>query len=312
MKPETLQTLPGHAAMFSCNVLWGLMSPVAKDALTYFHDNDISPILLPTLRIFGATICFWILSLFSPSEKVSREDFRRLVGAGFLSVACNQNLFVCGISFTSPIDASVMTTLLPVATMILAAIVLREPITHLKAFGVALGMTGAILLILSGGQGLSLDLDHAIGDLMCMSAQFSFAFYLVRYKDLMSRYSPVTLMKWMFLSSSVIILPFSSWSFVGVDFTSMPTSVLLETGYVVFVATFLTFLFVPIGQRLLRPTVVSSYNYVQPVVASVAALLLGLSVFTPLKALAVAFVFSGVLMVTRSKSRRQLLEEQKK
>ena len=169
------ETLPGHAAMLTANIIWGLMSPISKEALNYFAQHDISRIVLPSLRMLGATAAFWLLSLFVRHEKTTRHDRWCLFGAGLLSIAFNQNLFVVGISYTSPIDASVITTMLPMATMILAAIVIKEPITHLKAFGIGFGMTGALLLILSGGEGISLDGSHALGDMMCLTAQFSFA-----------------------------------------------------------------------------------------------------------------------------------------
>ncbi len=304
MNNNIKQSLPGHAAMFLCNVLWGMMSPISKDALNYFATHDISPVILPSLRMLGAGVCFWILSLFTPHEHVPRADKMRLFLAGLLSVALNQNLFVCGVAFTSPIDASVITTLLPIATMLLAAVVLREPISHLKAGGVLVGMTGAVLLILSGGVGLSLDHQHALGDIMCMTAQVSFACYLVFFRDIMGRYNPVTLMKWMFLSASIVVLPFTGPTIYRVDFAAMPTPILLDIAYVVFVATFVTFLLVPIGQKRLRPTVVSAYNYVQPVVATVLSLIIGVATFGWVKALAVALVFTGVIMVTRSKARQ--------
>ena len=289
--------------MLACNIMWGLMSPVAKEALSYFGEHGISPVVLPTLRMLGATVCFWVLSIFCHRERVERGDWPKLIMAGLLSIAFNQNLFVCGISYTSPVDASVVTTMLPIVTMILAAIVLGEPISGLKAGGVAVGMTGALILVMSNGAGMTLDVRHAIGDAMCFGAQISFACYLVFCKEIIAKYSPVTLMKWMFLTASVITLPFTGSEIEEVDFAALPRNVILQVCYVVFIATFVTFLIVPIGQKLLRPTVVSSYNYIQPVVATTASLILGIATFGWMKAVAVALVFTGVILVTRSRAK---------
>ncbi len=301
----------GHAAMLACNILWGLMAPVSKEALNYFHSVGVSPFVLPAMRMIGATVCFWILSLFSPHEHTTWREKGMLVIAGLLSIAFNQNLFIVGVSFTSPIDASVVTTMLPIATMILAAIVIGEPITHLKAIGVAIGMGGALLLIFSNGGALSTDADHIKGDLMCLTAQVSFACYLVFFKKLIARFSPVTLMKWMFLFSTILSVPTQIGELSSIDYSQVPVEVYGEVFYVVFCGTFLTFLMVPVGQKMLRPTTVSSYNYVQPVVSTIVSLYLGLSQFNVMKGLAIALVFIGVYIVTQSKSRQQLIDEGK-
>ncbi len=295
--------MPGHAAMLAANIMWGLMAPISKEALNYFASNGISAVVLPAFRMIGATACFWLLSLLTKSERVERGDMPLILLGGLLSVAFNQNLFICGIAFTSPVDASVVTTMLPIITMLLAAAILGEPITGLKAGGVAVGTAGAVLLVMSNGDGLTFDTGHALGDAMCLGAQLSFALYLVLCKRVMGKYSPVTLMKWMFLSATAVTLPFSGPSLADIEFTQVPAEVWTEVAYVVFVGTVMTFFLVPIGQRLLRPTVVSSYNYVQPVVSAVASLYLGLTAFGWVKGAAVALVFSGVLMVSRSRAK---------
>lgn len=304
MKEATRGTLPGHAAMLACNILWGLMAPVSKEALNYFGSVGVSATVLPAFRMIGATACFWLLSLLTKRERVERRDIPLLLLGGLLSIAFNQNLFICGIAFTSPVDASVVTTMLPIITMLLAAAILGEPISGLKAGGVAVGTAGAILLIMSnGGQGLTFDKSHAIGDAMCLTAQLSFALYLVLCKRIIGKYSPITLMKWMFLSATVVTMPFSGPSVMSINFATVPAEVWGEVAYVVFLGTVVTFFLVPIGQKVLRPTVVSSYNYIQPVVSTAASLALGLATFGWVKGVAVALVFGGVLMVSHSRAK---------
>lgn len=302
--------LPGHIAMFVSNMLWGLMAPISKDTLNFFTQNNISPIVLPSLRILGATFAFWVLSLFIPKEPVSRADKKKLFGAGMFSIAFNQCLFITGISFTSPIDASVVTTMLPIVTMILSAIVLKEPLTHLKAVGVLVGMSGALLLVLGDGQGLHLDRDHIIGDLMCFTAQVSFACYLVFFKEIIGKYTGATLMKWMFTFSAITATPFVLPFLIEVPWREIPLKIYSEIAYTVFVATFFTFLLITVGQKRLRPTVVSMYNYVQPVISTSISLIWGVATFGLAKGIAVALVFAGVYIVTQSKKRADIVKEE--
>lgn len=295
--------------MLVANMLWGLMAPISKDSLNYFDQHDISAFVLVACRVAGATLAFGILSLFVRHEHTSWHDRRQLFAAALLSVVFNQCLFIVGISFTSSIDASVITTMLPIVTMVLAAIVIREPITGLKAGGVLVGMTGAILLIMGNGQGLSFDANHIIGDIMCLTAQISFAAYLVFFKKTIIRIDAISLMKWMFLWATIVIVPFVIPELMKIDFTDIPTNVYLEICYTVFVATFFTYLLLSVGQKVLRPTVVSMYNYVQPVMSTAVSLLWGISTFGLVKGIAIGFVFAGVYLVTQSKSKQQIDNE---
>lgn len=300
----------GHAFTLTANILWGLMAPISKDTLNYFAEHDISAFTLAAMRMIGGCIAFWILQCFVEREKTTWSDRGKFFICAMLAIVFNQCLFIVGIAFTSPIDASVITTLMPIITMILAAVIIKEPITGLKAIGVLLGMSGALLLILGGGGSLSFDSSSIIGDVMCLTAQFCFASYLVFFKSFISRFTSVTLMKWMFLSATIVIVPFAIPNMMSIDFSAIPTKIYLEICYTVFIATFFTYLLIPTGQKHLRPTVVSMYNYVQPVVSSTVALLWGLTTFGLVKGIAIGLVFAGVYIVTQSKSRKQLEQQQ--
>ena len=310
-------TYPGHASMLVANMLWGLMAPISKDSLIYFHEHGISPFALAMMRMIGAAVSFWVLSLFVETQKTTWADRGKMFVAGMLSIVFNQCLFIVGVSYTTPLDASVVTTMLPILTMILAAIVLREPITGLKAVGVVTGMSGAIMLILGLGDGVQREVaaegeNSVVGNSMCFIAQICFACYLVFFKNFISRFNAVTLMRWMFGSAAVVILPFAIPVLKDIDYAAIPMRTYLEIGYTVFVATFFTYLLVPVGQRLLRPTVVSIYNYVQPVMSATVSYMWGMTTFGVAKGIAIALVFSGVYIVTQSKSRQQMELEKKR
>ena len=231
--------------------------------------------------------------------------------ASLLGIVLNQGTYVLGVSKTSPIDASVVTTTTPIFVMIIAALYLREPITGKKILGVVVGAAGALLLILSGAHLVSsrTGSGSVSGDLLCLFAQLSFATYFVVFKKLISRYSPVTLMKWMFLYATACCLPFGYSDLKAVGWAELGWADYAQIAYVVLGATFLAYLLMPIGQKNLRPTVASSYNYVQPLVATLVAVSLGMDTFGWLKGVAVLLVFAGVYIVTISKSRAQLEAE---
>lgn len=292
----------GHIAMLAASVIWGLNSPIGKAVLDY----GIPPLALTTFRFFGAAIAFWIISIFTKKEHVKHEDLLMLFFASLFGIVLNQGTFIFGLSLTSPIDASIVTTMAPIVTMIVAAIVLKEPVTGKKVLGIFVGAIGALLLILTSQSTTGAKSSNILGDMLCLTAQLSFAIYLTVFKDLIQKYSSVTIMKWMFVYASMCFIPFSYSDVASINFSTVPLKVYAEISFVVLAATFLAYLFVMTGQKVLRPTIVSMYNYVQPIVASFVAVSVGMDTFGWPKAAAIILVFVGVFIVTQSKSKAQL------
>lgn len=296
------QQRTGHIALLSSNVMWGIMAPISKFVLA---GGTVTAAALTDIRIFGGTLLFWFASLFFKHEKVDKKDYIRLFGAAFFSTALNQLLYVKGVSLTSPVDATICTSTLPIWTMLMAAAVLREPITGKKAGGVLLGLCGALILVLFGTAAASGGTSDITGDVLCLASQMSYGVYLVFFQDIIKKYSPITLMKWKYLFGALMLLPLSFRELPAVDWSSLPLQQWAGLGYVLICGTFLSYLIVPLGQKYLRPTVVAMYNYLQPVSAAVVAILWGLDSFSIVKVLAVALIFSGVFLVNRSRAAGQ-------
>ena len=282
------------------------MAPLGKDAMTH----GITGIDMVTFRVTGGAILFWLTSLFTPKEHVTRKDLLMLIGAAIFGLVTNQCCYTIGLSITSPINASIVTTSMPIFAMILAAIILKEPITGKKALGVVFGCTGAVILIVTSAAAASSKVGDIRGDLLCLGAQLSFALYLSLFSKLIKRYSVITVNKWMFTYATILILPFTFNHVAGINFAAVPTSTWLETGFVVFFGTYISYILMMIGQHTLRPTVVSIYNYVQPLVSVTVSILTGIGVFKPSQGLAVILVCLGVWLVTKSKSRADMVKEQ--
>lgn len=294
------KALKGHLAMLGANLMWGLMSPVTK---LVFASGLIAPAVMVDFRVAGAAALFWFASLFVPYEYVPPKDILRLFGAGMLGVLFNQGCFIFGVSLTSPGEASLVTTTMPMWIMLLAWVFLREPITGKKIGGIVLGAVGAIILILGSGA-VGGGSDSALGDLIVLCAQLSYALYLTLYRNFIRKYSLVTLMKWMFLSASAVALPGSIHWLTTTDWAGINAQEWLGISYVIVCGTFLAYICIMIGQKRLRPTLVGMYNYVQPIVATITGIILGMDSFTPVKALAIALIFIGVWLVTISKARK--------
>lgn len=301
---NNIKPFRAHLSMLTAAAIWGLMAPLGKDAM----NNGLDGISMVSFRVLGAAVLFWTASFFVKSERVPRRDRFLFAGAALLGIVFNQCLYTVGLSFTSPVNASIVTTSMPIFAMILSFFILKEPITWRKAGGVFAGCCGAVMLVLTSMSAADGRVGDVRGDLMCMGAQMSFALYLSVFNHLIKKYSVVTVNKWMFAWSAILILPFSAGHVVRLSWADVPVKTWLETGYVVVLGTFVSYLLSIAGQRVLRPTVVSVYNYVQPIVSVVVTVLMGLGVFTWPQAVAIILVFTGVGLVVKSKSRTDQLE----
>lgn len=297
-KPNTVL---GHLCMVAACAIWGLMAPLGKDAMIH----GIPGLEMVTFRVAGAMVCFWLASLFTKTEKVERKDLLKLFGAGMFAIVFNQCNYTVGLSLTSPVNASIVTTTLPFTTMLLAFIALGEPITGKKAFGVLVGAAGAILLITASIASVDGRAGTLKGDLMCLVAQCSFAVYLTFFKKLISKYSVITCMKWMITFATIVILPFTFNKVAALPWTEITPKTYLEAAFVVVGGTFFAYIFSIHAQKILRPTVIAMYNYVQPIVACGVSVAAGLAVFGWRQALAVVLVFTGVYLVNQSKAKSE-------
>ena len=286
------KNLHGHLFALTANVMWGLMAPIGKSAL-----QEFSALSVTTFRMIGAAAAFWMLSIFCKQEHVNHRDMLKIFFASLFALVFNQGIFIFGLSMTSPIDASIVTTTLPIVTMIVAAIYLKEPITNKKVLGIFVGAMGALILILSSQAASGGNRN------LCLVAQISFSIYLTVFKGLSQQYSAVTINKWMFVYASICYIPFSYYDISTIQWASISTVAIIQVLYVVLGGSFLAYLCIMTAQKLLRPTVVSMYNYMQPIVATIAAIIMGIGSFGWQKGLAIALVFLGVYIVTQSKSK---------
>lgn len=297
----------GHVSMFGANAMWGLMSPISKFLML---GGIITPIVVTDLRVGGAMLLFWIASFFQKQEHVNHKDMGKLFVAALLGIVLNQGCFLFGISLSSPSDASIITTSMPLWAMLLAAVFLKEPITGKKVLGIAVGATGALLLIWGSSQNhpaASPAKNTAIwGDLLVLFAQLCYASYIVLFKEFVKKYTLITIMKWMFTYAFICMLPFSASNLIETSWSSLQWTDISGLAFIVVGATFISYILVVVGQKNLRPTVAGMYNYIQPIVSCIVAICWGMDSFNLTKGIAIVFIFGGVYMVTASRSKQEV------
>lgn len=285
-----------HLAILFANLIYGINYTFAKDVMP----GHIQPFGFIMLRVLGALPLFWLFAMTKPREKVEKKDFILLAVCGLFGVALNQLMFFAGLNLTSPINASIIMTTNPILVLIAAAIILKQAITVKKIIGIAFGISGAAALILFNSDLGTID-TNPFGDLLIFLNSTSYGIYLVLVAPLMSKYRPITVIKWVFFFGAIPVVGVGFGEFAAIEWSEFSLAVWLKAGFVVFFTTFIAYLFNVVGLKTLKPSTVSTYIYSQPVFAALVAVLLGKDELSVLKVLAALLIFTGVYLVSSRK-----------
>jgi len=290
-----LDKIKAHLALLGVALIYGLNYSIAKDVMPEF----LQPRAFILLRISGAVLLFFAFSIGGTQEKIDRKDWLRIIGAGLFGVASNQLLFFEGLNITSPISAAVIMTTNPIMVLILAAIFLKAPLTWPRIMGITLGLSGALYLI-SQGQSLNnlFQKGESLGNILVMLNALSYAAYLVVVKPLMQKYRPLTVIKWVFLAGWFFAFPFGIGQIPAIDWLSIPGKIYWEITFVVVGTTFLAYLLNIYALKTVSSTTVSFYIYLQPLIATAAAVLVGSDHPESHMLIAALLIFSGVYLVS--------------
>lgn len=292
--------IKGHLAGLTAYAIFGFNVVICKQISDFAL---LSPMALFTIRAIGATLLFWMASLFMPAEKVDKGDFWKIAVASMLGLFVPQVTFLVAIGMTTSLDASILSSLSPIFTMLLATVVLHEPLTGKKISGVVLSFVGVIFLLYNSvrlTEGAAVTTPMGIA-LMLLNS-ISFSSYLGIFRPLISKYSVTTFMKWMFLFSMIIALPLGGYEAMTFHYLEAPTDYLLRLLFLILCATFISYFLIPVAQQSLRPTVVSLYSYIQPIIACVLTIYYCMDTFNMPKAIAITTIFIGVMLVNKSKA----------
>lgn len=286
-----------HLSLLAANIIYGLNFSIAKAIMP----DAIKPFALVALRSLAGTALFWLSGLLIPKETVNRKDLLYLFGCSFFGVVINQTLFLVGLDLTSPINSSIILSTNPIFAFVFAAVILKERITFLKASGLAIGLSGVLLLILQNGTP-SLESSTFLGDVFTLINTISWAFYTVIIKRMLEKYHPVTVMKWTFLFGMLTNIPAGYHQWSSMDWSVISLNAWLGIAFVIIFATYLGYLLISFGLRRLSPTVVSTYTYSQPVIAAYLASMMGQDHIDMIMVSSALLIFTGVFVVSRQKN----------
>jgi drug/metabolite transporter (DMT)-like permease len=291
MKQRTLALI----AVSIATLIYGVNYTIAKEVMPVY----VKPFGFILIRVIGATTIFWVFSLFVKSQKIEKSDYKKILVASFFGVGLNMLSFFKGLNLTTPISASVMMVTSPIMVLIFSSILIKNSIGKQRILGIIIGLIGAVLLITYGNSQETEATNSNWGNFLVFVNAASYGLYLVISKKLIEKYHPIILVKWMYLFGLLFTIPFGYNELKEVVWHEMPINIYWNIGFVVVFTSCVTYLFNLYGLSKLKPTTVSVFIYLQPVIATIYALIVGSDSLNIVKLGATLLIFSGVYLVTK-------------
>ncbi len=288
-------------AAIGATTIYGLNHTIAKGVMP----THVQPFGFIMLRVIGASVLFWAISVFGPKEKIDRKDYPRMLVCALLGMGANMLVFFQGLALSTPINSAVLVTTTPIIVLILSAVIIKEYISKRKVFGIGIGLLGALGLILFGAE-VRMDAPNIpLGNFLILMNSVFYGSYLIGAKKLLEKYHPFTFMKWLFTIGIFICLPFGYSQLIDIQWSRLPLDAAGGIAFVVIGTTFCTYLFNIFALTQLRASTLSAFVYVQPLIGIVFAMAMGQDRLTLIKILAACLVLLGVYLSSK-KPRPQL------
>lgn len=289
-----------HLALFFTNFFFA----INYNAIKYFTFHQIAgPFGINILRVGGCVVLFWLLFLFRKDKvTIERRDLIKIAVCSFMAIALNQMLFIKGLSYTSPLHASLLTLISPILITVFASVILREKLTVLKAAGLILAAAGSVLLL--SGKETKVGDNFILGDMLIIGSAVAYSVYFILVKPLMDKYSPLVITRWIFTFGLVMIWPFCLSEVAEINFPQFNTLNWLILFLIIVPGTFLAYIFNVYGIKVLNASKAGAYIYTQPFLAGIIAVIFLNEKITLYKIIATILIFAGLFLAQKSRQKK--------
>jgi len=288
------RVLAGHGALALVQVGFGLFPVFGTLA---FAPGGLSPLAVGAWRIVAGSLAIGTLAAIRHGRRAipRRRHLPLLFACAMLGVAVNQGLYLAGLSRSTPMNAGLVMSLIPVFTFAIAAVARQEPFRPVRALGVAVALAGTLPLLFE--RGLSDLGSYGVGNLLMVANGLSYSAYLVLSKRLMREYSALVITAWSYLLSLVAVPAFALGQTLVPD-PGVP-AVWWSLAYILVVPTVVAYVLNMFALARLRASTVAVYVYSQPIISGLASWFVFGEHPTPAMLVAAAALFLGIWLVGR-------------
>lgn len=282
-------------AATTATTIYGVNHTIAKLVMPHY----IGSLGFVLLRVLGATLMFWFLSLFFKSKPIEKEDRFTIFKCGLFGMSINIAAFISGLDYSTPINSSVLIIISPIFVVILSYFIFKNNINSSKITGIFLGFIGALILILTADSNSSVGRNIPLGNFLFIVNSISYAYYLIIVKPMAQKYDLITLFKWLFLVGLIFNFPLGISQFLDVEWTNLPfKGAILPMCFVVVCTTFLTYFLNGYALTKLTSTEVAVFMYLQPIIGILFAILTNSDTINLTMVIASMLIFTGVYLTS--------------
>jgi drug/metabolite transporter (DMT)-like permease len=286
----------GHLALAAAQIGFGLF-PVFGTLV--FAAGGVSPLGVGSWRIGAGALILGAITfaIHGRAALPERKDIPRLLWCALLGVVVNQGLFLVGLSRSTPMNAGLVMSMIPVFTFAIAAAVRQERFSALRAAGVLIALVGMVPLLFGNGGGTRILAQYGPGNLLMVGNALSYSIYLVISKPLTRRYPALVILAWNYLLS-LLALPYFA---AGEKLIPDPgfTAAWWSLAYIIAFPTVISYLLAMFGLARVRASTTAIYVYSQPLIAGVASWFAFGEKPTAAMLVAAVALFIGIWLVAR-------------
>lgn len=299
MKPSVGKFIAGNACILVATIFWGVNVSFTKALIPQWMTSES----ISAVRLVGGCLLFWLASLFVRNARIDRADWKLILLGGVIGLFGFIYLFVMSLRYGNLIDISIIMTLPPMFVLLMGVLFRHARPSWIELAGVAVSFVGAVIVILDGNSGKA-GSDNLLGDVLAVASCICYAFYLVILEQPTRKYPPVTLLRWVFLFSAI------PGAFLAIGFDKLPilhasvAAPWLEIGFILLCPTFIAYFLVQPAIRSIGSELVSLYQYLLPVFATVSAVLMGLDTLRWAQVAAMAVIIAGMVLTNIGKRHR--------
>ena len=286
--------LPLFAATIATTI-YGINHTVAKMVMPIY----IGSLGLVFLRVLGATIIFWTISLFFKTKPIEKKDRLTILKCGLFGMSINIAAFIAGLDYSTPVNSSILIIISPIFVVILSFFIFKNKINFIKILGIILGFIGAMILILTADSNSSIGRNIPLGNFLFIINSISYAYYLIIVKPMAEKYDLITLFKWLFLIGLIFNFPLGINQFLDVDWASLPLwEAVLPMVFVVVGTTCMTYFLNGYALSKITSTEVAVFMYLQPIIGILFAIFTKSDTITLIMFIASMLIFTGVYLTS--------------